>query len=100
MTTAPDTGRASQFGRLLRDHRVAGGLTQEELAERAELSVRGLRYLEQGLRRPTRDTVRRLIVALALDPTQGKELQAAAQARVPGRAGAALPRPAGPLIGR
>ena len=56
MSTAPGTGRATQFGRLLRNHRLAGGLTQEELAERAELSVRGLRYVEKGLRRPTRDT--------------------------------------------
>ena len=49
----------ASFGSLLRQYRVAIGLTQEELAERAELSVRGLRYLERDLRRPYRDTARR-----------------------------------------
>ena len=104
MTTAPEAGRATQFGRLLRDHRLACGLTQEELAERAELSVRGLRYVEQGLRRPNRDTVQRLIVALALGPAHGEELHTAARPghvaapRAPGAA--VLPVPGGPLIGR
>ena len=36
------------------------------MAERAQLSVRGLAYLEQGRRRPFRDTVRRLARTVAL----------------------------------
>jgi len=54
------------FGALLRGYREAAGLTQEELAERAELSARGLRYLERDLRRPYRATARRLAATLAL----------------------------------
>ena len=41
---------APTFGDLLRKHRLAAGLTQEELAERAGLSVHGVQKLEQGLR--------------------------------------------------
>src|SRR5215472_4922644 len=52
---------------MLRRHRVAAGLTQEELAERAGMSVRGLSYLEKDGRQPYRDTVRRLADALRLD---------------------------------
>jgi predicted ATPase/transcriptional regulator with XRE-family HTH domain len=93
----------ARFGDLVREHRLGRGLTQEELAERAQLSVRGLRYAEQGLRRPNRDTVERLIVALALDPGQGEALHAAARPRSlsrPRPPGAVLPLPGGPLIGR
>ena len=42
-------------------------MTQEELAERANLSVRGISNLERGVRRtPYLDTVRRLADALDL----------------------------------
>src|SRR5262245_19820409 len=43
--------QSAGFGELLRHYRVASGLTQEELAERAGLSVRGLSDLERGLHR-------------------------------------------------
>lgn len=56
------------FGERLRRERLLAGLTQEELAERATLSVRGVRALEQGERqRPHAHTVRRLAEALGLD---------------------------------
>ena len=59
----------ADFGRLLRRHRAASGLTQEELAERAGLSARGISDLERGVKtRPHRDTVERLSDALALSP--------------------------------
>jgi tetratricopeptide (TPR) repeat protein/transcriptional regulator with XRE-family HTH domain len=62
------TGQALSFGDLLRRHRVAAGLTQEELAERAGLSVRAVSDLERGIKsRPHRDTVRLLAEALRLD---------------------------------
>jgi transcriptional regulator with XRE-family HTH domain len=49
------------FGALLRRHRVAAGLTQEALAERAGISARAVSDLERGLyRAPHRDTVDRL----------------------------------------
>ena len=38
------------FGSLLRRHRQAAGLTQEELAERARLSARAVIDLERGAR--------------------------------------------------
>jgi transcriptional regulator with XRE-family HTH domain len=56
------------FGLLLRQYRAAAGLSQEELAERAGLSKRGISDLERGQRRsPHPATVRRLAEALDLD---------------------------------
>jgi len=46
--------------------REANGFTQSQLAERAGLSLDGIRALEQGLRRPSADTVRRLAIALQI----------------------------------
>src|SRR5262245_38180820 len=54
------------LGDVLRRHRLAAGLTQESLAERAGLSVHGIQKLEAGATHPYRDTVERLIVALDL----------------------------------
>ncbi len=69
------------FADLLRGRRTALGLTQEELAERAGLSPRGVLYLERGARQPYRDTVRRLGQALRLTPQQQEVLAAAARWR-------------------
>lgn len=89
------------FGPLLRHYRIAAGLTQEELAERAELSVRGVRYLERDLRRPYRDTVRRLADALSLSPEGHRILTRAARPATSSTGvGGTVPMPAGPLIGR
>ena len=53
------------FGDLLRRLRSAASLSQEELAERAGLSVRGISDLERGLRQaPRLETVRLLADAL------------------------------------
>jgi predicted ATPase/DNA-binding XRE family transcriptional regulator len=55
------------FGALLRRHRLAAGLTQDALAERARLSVRAVADLERGARRhPYAETVERLATALGL----------------------------------
>ncbi|GAA2907127.1 hypothetical protein GCM10010517_73490 [Streptosporangium fragile] len=55
------------FARLLRTHRGRARLTQEDLAERARLSVRTVRDLERGRTRyPHRTSVRRLATALGL----------------------------------
>src|SRR5438067_9757145 len=55
------------FSRLLRSFRRAAGLTQEELAERAGLSVRGIGDLERGINRaPYLNTIARLSDALVL----------------------------------
>jgi len=57
---------------------VTAGLTQEALADRAGISLRGVSDLERGLRRlPYPDTVERLIAALGLDSAEQAALQAA-----------------------
>ncbi|MGA7284658.1 MAG: helix-turn-helix transcriptional regulator, partial [Candidatus Cybelea sp.] len=59
---------SSDFGTLLRRYRIAAGLSQEELAERARLSFHGISALERGYRRsPLPDTLALLADALALD---------------------------------
>jgi transcriptional regulator with XRE-family HTH domain len=57
------------FAELLRYHRMAAGLTQEELAERAHLSVDAISTLERGTRRtPRKENVALLADALNLAP--------------------------------
>jgi transcriptional regulator with XRE-family HTH domain len=69
----------SEFGPLLRGLRRDARLTQEALAERAEVGVRTIRGLETGERSDPRiDTVRRLADALGLSPGERDELLAAA----------------------
>ena len=54
---------------LLRESRVRAGLTQHELAERAGVSVRTVRALENGaVARPQAASLRRLAVVLDIDP--------------------------------
>ncbi len=74
--------RSRTFAYLLKRHRNAAGLTQEELAGRAGLGARTISNLERGINRaPYRDTVRRLADALGLS---GEDLtQLAASARRP-----------------
>src|ERR1051326_7900168 len=56
------------LGDQLRQYRTDAGLTQEELAERAGLSVRALSDIERGISRaPYRATLDRLASALDLD---------------------------------
>ncbi len=70
------------FGELLRRLRVAAGLTQEALAERAGLSARGLSDLERGVHGvPRRDTLDLLITALALGSADKAQLVVAATRR-------------------
>jgi predicted ATPase/DNA-binding XRE family transcriptional regulator len=67
------------FGSLLRRYRVAAGLTQEELAERAGVSARGISDLERGARRaPYRGTIARLADALRLALPERAAFEAAA----------------------
>jgi predicted ATPase/transcriptional regulator with XRE-family HTH domain len=72
------------FGPLLRRHRLAAGLSQAELAERAGLSLDGIRALEAGRRAtPRPHTVRALAEALVLAEEDRLQLSAAAQAEPP-----------------
>jgi transcriptional regulator with XRE-family HTH domain len=71
---------AQDFPRLLRRHRLVAGLSQEALAERSGLSVRGISDLERGVRRaPHPATCARLAEALKLDDTARAELILAAR---------------------
>jgi transcriptional regulator with XRE-family HTH domain len=93
------------FGILQRGHRLAAGVSQATLAERAGLSLRGVSDLERGARRtPYPDTVRRLAEALGLSDQDRAGLLASGRrvgrsfhlAPVP----VSLPVPMAALIGR
>jgi predicted ATPase/transcriptional regulator with XRE-family HTH domain len=79
------------FGPMLRRLRLAARLSQEELAERARLSVVSISALERGRRRaPYRETIRLLGDALNLSDEQRGGLEAASKRlRVPEGAEAA-----------
>ncbi len=81
---APSNAQAQQppFGALLRRYRLAAGLSQEALAERASLSVRAVSAYERGLRQaPYRESVRLLTQALGLDAHEAATLEAAVPRR-------------------
>ena len=64
---------------LLRHYRLAAGLSQEALAERARMSTEGISALERGYRRtPQRETLSLLAGALALNDERREEFEAAA----------------------
>jgi len=81
------TFEAKTFGEMVRRYRRRAGLTQEELAERAEITSRGLAYLERGERSPQPGTIRRLSQALDLSPEEHAALLRLAE----GAAGLAAP---------
>jgi class 3 adenylate cyclase/tetratricopeptide (TPR) repeat protein len=81
-----------EFAALLRRHRLLAGLSQEALAERARLSVRGISDLERGLRRaPHPATIARLADALQLDSSAREALLIAATGRPPSELEIATP---------
>lgn len=103
---------APAFGEALKRARAAAGLTQEELAERAGVSVRTIGNLERGVpHRPRKDTRRLLAEALGL---ASLDALPSANARQPNTTAVApatspdasatpvhrLPIPPTPLIGR
>jgi predicted ATPase/transcriptional regulator with XRE-family HTH domain len=79
-----------EFGQLLRRYRLAAGLSQEALAERARMSTEGISALERGYRRsPQRETLELLARALTLDNEQRRDFEAAARAGTARRPGPA-----------
>jgi predicted ATPase/DNA-binding XRE family transcriptional regulator len=69
----------SPFGMLLRQFRLAAGLSQEALAERARVSTDGVSALERGTRRtPQRETLALLADALALTSEDRARFEASA----------------------
>src|SRR5436305_1546123 len=61
-----------RFGSLLRSHRLAAGLTQAGLAQRAGVSTRGIQDIERGITHPYRTTAELLILALGLTEDERK----------------------------
>ncbi len=96
-----DEGRVSGpagFGALLRQHRLAAGLSQEDLAERARMSREGVSALERGHRRtPQRETLALLAGALALSESQRRAFEAAARSEPRPRYGSSVA--VGPWLG-
>ncbi len=103
----------AQFGALLKRYRLAAGLTQEDLAERAGISARAVSDLERdGSRTPRPDTLAFLAQALGLSAMERAGFIAAAhpEAGAPTTPIAApvrvlpwagvLPAPPSPLVGR
>ncbi|MFD7451780.1 helix-turn-helix domain-containing protein [Kitasatospora sp. NPDC059827] len=81
---ASTTPATASFGTLLCALRRRAGLSQEDLAHAAGVSVRTLSYLEQGRSRgPQRRTVQALAAALGLDPVGARELEEAASSGRP-----------------
>ena len=82
------------FGALLRRLRLAAGLTQERLAERAGVSAKAIIGLEnEAARHPRLDTVTRLADALEVDRDDRARLLAAAR---PESLAVAAPEPIAP----
>jgi predicted ATPase/DNA-binding CsgD family transcriptional regulator/transcriptional regulator with XRE-family HTH domain len=78
------------FGFLLRQYRLEAGLTQEALAERADLGASTIQQLEGDDTRPHRETVQRLAAALALSPEQQARFEFAAPSGPPEISGGAV----------
>jgi tetratricopeptide (TPR) repeat protein/transcriptional regulator with XRE-family HTH domain len=84
---ADASGGRGGLGELVRSHRVAAGLTQEELAQRSGLGVRTISDIERGrIGRPHRRSVELLCDALGLV--------------VPGSDNPTYPVPGSPAAGR
>jgi len=92
MTKRPAAGRedwGADVGSLVRIRRRAAGLTQQELADLAQVSLGTVRDLEQGrTHRPRPGSMTRLAGALGLDPARLQTLTRG------------TPEPAGPEGGR
>jgi predicted ATPase/DNA-binding XRE family transcriptional regulator len=91
------TEPAVSFGEVLRHHRLAAGLSQQALAERAGLSVDAISALEAGRRGGVRlETARRLAEGLALAGEDRALFLAAARPGGPALPRSTAPAPAGP----
>lgn len=71
----PAMTTSSTFGDFLRYYRLRAGITQEELAKKAAVSVRGIRDVERGrAQTPRRRTVELLATALSLSEQDAETL--------------------------
>ena len=111
-----DTFPHEEFSVLVKHYRCARGLTQEELAERAKISVDSISNIERGLlHTPRSSTLQQLALALTLAPHERDDfLSAAHRAKAASRkarllrtarhasetASSLIPLPPAPLVGR
>jgi transcriptional regulator with XRE-family HTH domain len=80
------------FASVVRRYRLAAGLTQEELAERASLSLRTVGDIERGrIRRPYRRSAQLLGSAFGLSDAELERFVLAARPAPPGAPGAGSP---------
>ena len=98
-------GLEDQLGAALKKHRLAAGMTQEELAERAGISARTVSDVERGLRTAVhRDTGHRLANALGLADEDLRAFDSLAAARqaspLPVPPAGRLPQVPTPFLGR
>ena len=98
-------GLEDQLGDSLKKLRLATGMTQEELAERAGISARTVSDVERGLRAAVhRDTGHRLATALGLTDEERRAFDALAGARqaspLPVPPAGRLPQVPTPFLGR
>src|SRR5215218_10364595 len=100
-------GERGSFARRLRRLRMAAGLTQQELADRAGVSVRAISDLERQINeRPRRDTAAMLADGLRLAGGERDSFLGAARTRprlspmAGGTGYPRLPEPIGQLQGR
>lgn len=64
--TEPDTTILNAFAKVLRDRRTLAGLSQEELAHRAGLSMRYVSLLESRKHQPSLGTLSALAKSLGI----------------------------------
>ncbi len=112
MVAARSATGGAGFGAMLRRLRLAAGLSQEALAERAGLSTHGISDLERGARTtPRAETLGLLAEALGLGPAERTALATAARPHessispgipdaLPRFSLVRLPTPSTPLVGR
>ena len=96
---------SSSIATLIRRYRVARGWTQDELGQRAGISMRTISDIERGLSRyPHRDTIQQLIVAFELKDEAAHSFQQAARAGIQSVEIVTgiqnLPQPTTPFVGR
>lgn len=73
-----------KFGVQLFQLRTKAGLTQAQLAEKANLSIDSISRMERGERAPSLESLERIAAALRIDPAElinfkGKELRTLAE---------------------
>ena len=70
MEEPPMARLEQQFGKKLRELRRAGGLTQEQLAEKASVSYQAISNIERGVTGPSFATLASIARALKIRPRE------------------------------